>query len=332
MICWKRNVKKMSVLLVSVLMMFSLFGCANIGDEKDKFTIGVMQYSEADSLSDCYRGFVDGLAENGYISEDNVNIVYKSAEGDAGTAATIADYFVNKNCDLIFSLTTVNSLAIKEKNTEIPVVMCSVTEPEHSGLVNSNEKPGGNMTGMSDLCPVSGQVELLSKLVPDVKSVGILYCSSETNAKPQAEKFMKELEHAGIGYIDASVSQIDEVKLTIDSIADKVDALYVAPDNVMVASAKMVSNAAIDANLPIISSYGMVAGGALASYGVDYYRLGKESAQMALSILVDGENPGEIPIGYQNKDDMRATINETTAKKLKIEIPEEIAETAVFVK
>ena len=327
----KKYIQLIMFLFLTAIILSSCFGCSS-DKSKIEFTIGVMQYSEAESLSDCYKGFIDGLAEAGYKNEVNIKIAYKTAAGDASTAATIANYLVNYNCDLICSLTTVNSLAIKQKTDKIPVVMCAVTEPEYSGLVQSNEHPGGNLTGMSDLSPIFGQVELLQKLVQDVNVVGILYCSSETNALPQADKFMKALEEAGINYINSPISQIDELKLTIDTLSNKVDALYVAPDNIMVASANLVSNTAIDAGLPIISSYGLVHGGALASFGVDYYELGKSTAEMALRILVDGENPGDIPIGYQAKETMRAVINEKTANALGLNIPDEIMKTAIILK
>jgi len=329
------KVMKCKKLLMSSAILFILlincFGCTSDLSKKE-FTIGVMQYSEAESLSDCYKGLVYGLAERGYIDEDNINIIFKTAAGDISASATIADYLVSYNCDLIFSITTVNSLIIKQKTNSIPIVMLPVTDPEYSGLVQSNEQPGENMTGMSDESPISSQIELLQKLIPDVKAIGILYCASESNAYYQAEKFMKALDQVGIKYVNSPIAQIDEVKLTIDYLSSRVNALYIPPDNVMVSSAALVSSAAIDAGLPIISTYGMVHGGALASFGADYYELGKSAAEMALRILVDGENPGDISIGYQAEKTMKIVINEKTANQLEINIPDEILKNAIVVK
>jgi len=318
-----------ALILLSLVLLISI--SFSTDKSKTAYTIGVMQFSEAQSLIDAYNGFIDGLAEAGYIDGDNINIIYRTASGDASNSAAIADYLVNYNCDLIYSLSTISTLAIKEKTSTIPVVMCPIIDPAYAGIIPSNERPGGNMTGMSDFNPISGQIKLMRRLIPEVKTVGILYTSSDFGAQVQSELVMKELEQAGIKYINSPITQIDEIRSAIDALSNKIEILYLPPDMTMSNSAALVSRAAIDAGLPTVSSYGMVHGGALANFGPDCYELGKEAAKIALRILVDGEYPGDIPIGYQAEETMRTIINETTAKALGFDVPEELLKNAIII-
>ena len=317
------------ILVACVLTCCLLTGCS--GGKSDVIKIGIMQFGEFDALQKAYQGFADGLADAGYKDGEKVRLHCLSAAADTANCPTIADTLLNEGSDLILAIATPSVTAMKQKTTTVPVLFTAVTDPVASGLIDDAACPGGNLTGTSDLNPVAEQIDLVQTLFPDVQSVAVLYCSSESNSATQYEAAKAQLDKLGLGCVQKAVSSMDEVKFAVESLAGQVQAIYIPTDNMLSDGISAVVAAANSVGLPIIAGEpGMVGGGALATYGIDYYELGKQTANMAVRIL-ESDDPlaatAAMPVEYQTKECVVA-VNTETAAALGIELPADILETA----
>lgn len=285
--------------------------------------IGVVQLVEHSALDANYKGFVDGLAEAGYVDGENIKIDYQNAQGEQANCVTIAQKFVNGKSDLIFAIATPAAQAAANLTKKIPIVISSVTDPESADLVASNSAPGKNVTGTSDLTPCAAQMELITTLFPEAKTVGMLYCSSEQNSHFQIKLAEEACEKLGLEYVEATVSNSNEIQQVTQSLCGKVDVIYSPTDNMIAAGMPLVAQVAIENKIPtIVGEEGMCKAGGLATYGINYYELGKQTARMAVRILKGESKPAEMPIEYLNTCDF--LVNEETAKALGITIPADL--------
>lgn len=289
--------------------------------EGETFKVGVIQLAEHPALDAAYEGFLEGLKEAGFEEGKNLTVDYQNAQGDQSNCQTIADKFVNDDVDLILAIATPAAQAAASKTTEIPILVTAVTDPASSGLVESNEAPGGNVSGTSDLTPVKEQIDLLHDLLPDAKHVGILYCSAEDNSEFQADIAVESLEALGMTGEKYTFSTLDEIQAVMDSMKTKVDAIYVPTDNKVAEGMTTVSMLATEAGLAVIcAESGMVDGGGLATFGLSYLNLGKLTGEQAASILKGEAETSTMPIGYLKAEDCEFSYNEETAEALNITI------------
>ncbi len=299
---------------------------ASTADQK-KFKIGVVQLVEHPALDAAYKGFVDGLAKEGYVDGKNITLDYENAQGEQPNCQTIASKLVNDKSDLILAIATPAAQAVANTTKDIPVLVTAVTDPADAKLVASNKAPGGNVSGTSDLTPVDEQMKLLKQLIPTAKKVAMLYCSSETNSKFQVEIAKKSAAALGLETVDATVSNSNEIQQVVQSLVGKVDAIYAPTDNMIAAGMATVSMVAQPAKLPIIvGESGMVKNGGLATYGINYYNLGLLTAKQAVKILRDGAKPADMPIEYSTNCDL--TLNKEVAAKINVTIPQELLDKA----
>ncbi|MFV0412337.1 MAG: ABC transporter substrate binding protein [Oscillospiraceae bacterium] len=315
--------KVVSLALAAMLALGLLAGCSKQGVIK----IGVIQYVAHDALDAAYKGFVEGLAEAGYTEGDKVSFDYQNAQGDQANCPIIATKLVNSGSNLILAIATPAAQAVAtatKEHQDIPVLVTAVTDPFDAGLVASNEAPGGNITGTSDLTPVKEQMELLTKLVPTAKKVGFLYASSEANSVFQINMARAAAEALGLETEDFTVSNSNDVQAVVKSMVGKVDAVYTPTDNMIAQTMSTVARVALEGKLPVIvGETGMVESGGLASYSIDYYELGKITAQQAVEILEGKAKPADMPIRYQ--EDFKLEINQETASALGITVPADLA-------
>ena len=310
--------KKMSLIAAAVIAGAMAFtGCAKKND--GKISIGVIQLVEHIALDANYQGFVDGLKEAGYVDGENITIDYQNAQGEQANCTTIADKFVSDKKDLIFAIATPAAQAIAAKTESIPVLISSVTDPQSAGLADTNEKPGHNITGTSDLTPCAAQIDLIKSIFPNAKKVGMLFCSAEDNSRFQIDLAEAECKKIGLEYEEFTVSIQNEVMTVVQSMVGKVDAIYAPTDNMIAATMGVVSEVATGAKLPVICGEdGMVQSGGLATYGLNYYQLGKQTAAMAVEILKNGKNPAEMPIQYLETCDF--SYNKETADLIGVDL------------
>lgn len=281
------------------------------------YQIGIVQLTQHPALDAAHKGFLAALDEAGVKYElDDQN-----ASGDQSACQTIASKFANDDKDLILAIATPAAQAMSGAETETPILITAVTDPAESGLVDSNEKPGGNVTGTSDLTPVKEQIDLLQQILPEAKTVGILYCSAESNSEIQAQIARDAIKAAGMESKDFTVSSSNEIQTVVQSMAGKVDAIYAPTDNTIAAGMPTVSMVATEKGLPVIcGESGMVESGGLATYGIDYYQLGYMTGQQAVRILTEGASPADMPIEYQAIDKCELTVNDDTAADLGIDV------------
>ena len=319
--------KTLSILLAGIMVIASLTACGSSSNEAstgsnnnasdDAYKIGVLQLVEHSALDASNAGFVAALDDAGI----NYTIDQQNAQNDQTACQTIAEKLVNDGNDLILAIATPAAQAVAGITTDIPIVGTAITDFAASGLVDSNDAPGGNVTGSSDLTPVEAQISLLQKVCPKAKTVGILYCSAESNSAIQVAMAIEACKAAGLAYEELSVASSNEIQSVVESAVGKVDVLYAPTDNTIAAGMSTVAMVANDNNLPVIAGEeGMVTAGGLCTYSIDYYELGYLAGQMAVRILTEGANPAEMPIEYYPEEKCTFIGNEDTANTLGIDI------------
>ncbi len=325
--------KKALSIILAILMIASLTACGG-GSDNDTIKIGIMQFGEFDALINAKNGFIDGLKEAGYVDGENITINYLSAAADTANCPSIADTLINDGSDLILAIATPSVSALKEKTTTIPVLFTAVTDPVESQIIPNATNPGGNISGSSDLNPVKEQIDLLKTIIPDAKTVAVMYCSSESNSAAQFTLAKAQIESLGMVCVQKTIADVSEIKSAIESLKGTADAIYIPTDNTLADAMTTVAAAAIENQLPVIPGEpGMVKNGGLATFGIDYYSLGKQTAAMAVEVL-EADDPlakvGSLPVVYQtNKDDCETAVNTETAAALGITIPQEVMDIAV---
>ena len=315
--------KKISKIL-AVSLAFIAAGTFLCSAKKQKqIKIGVIQLVEHPALDASYKGFVDGLKDAGYVDGVNIKIDYENAQGEQSNCVTIADKLVSKRSNLIFAIATPAAQAVANKTSTIPVLVTAVTDPKTAGLVESNKMSGTNVSGTSDLTPVDAQIDLIKKIVPSAKKVGLLYCSSEENSRFQINIAKEACKGAGLSFVDATVSNTNEVQQVVQSLVGKVDAIYCPTDNMIASSMATVSLVTTEAKIPVIcGESGMCQSGGLATYGINYYELGKQTAKMAVEIFANGKKPAQMPIQYLDKCDFM--YNKEVADAIGVKIPADL--------
>lgn len=335
--------QKSSVLFVVLLFIISLLsGCAGtaatVGNQESESTtksnklieIGITQIVEHPALDSARQGFVDALASKGFKDGENIRIDFQNAQGDIPTAQTIAQNFASNKKDMIFAIATPAAQAAFNATKDIPILITAVTDPVDAGLAKSLDKPGTNVTGTSDAAPMERQFELLKKLIPNAKKVGILYNTSERNSEIQVDAAKQLSGKFGFEIIAKGVTNTNEVPQVLDSLIKKIDVLYVPTDNLVASAIAIISEKCIEKNIPVVGSEkGQVEGGALATEGIDYYKLGFQTGLMAVEVL-GGSKTQDMPITMLK--DTTLTINADTAEKLNITIPQDLMERAEVIK
>ncbi len=322
--------KRMTALLLAMsLAAVSLAGCGSTGKDSgdskkkaddDVYHVGVIQLVEHEALDAATEGFQDALKEK---LGDKVVFDVQNAQGEETNCATICTKFVNDDVDLIMANATQALTSAATATPDIPIVGTSVTDFVTTGTVKSNDKPGTNVTGTSDLAPIDQQIALLKRLVPDAKTVGILYCSSEANSVYQAEEAQKELEKEGIKVEIYTVADSNDIQQVVTKAADNCDAIYVPTDNTIASNMEIVKNVTVPEKVPVIAGEeNMCAVGGLATLSISYYNIGYNAGLMAYDILVNGKDPAEMPIQYA--DEITLKYNAEIASELGIQIPDDM--------
>ena len=330
----KRRV--LAVILGAVMTAAGLTGCGgdtgssqSSSEGQEMYTIGISQFAEHGSLDNCREGFIQGLEEEGLIEGENLEIKVNNADSDTGTAAQIADTFVADKVDLICAIATPSAQAAynSARNTDIPVVYTAVTNPEEAQLADDEGMPVGAVTGTSDQLPVEAQLAMIREILPDAKTIGILYTTSEANSAYSITQYEKYAEEYGFTLETAGVTNTSEVSLAAASLMDKVDCLTNLTDNTVVSALPTVLDQANEKNIPVFGSeIEQVKLGCLAAEGLDYVNLGIETGKMAAQIL-KGETKAE-DMEYELLTDSSLYINQAVADNLGITIPDDMTERA----
>lgn len=317
----------MKTAAVAAMVSAALTGCGEDKKAEAPKTIGIVQLVEHDALDAANRGITDALKERGVTME----IDRQNAQADQSNLRNIAQRFVSHNYPLIFAIATPAAQTVANATSTTPIVATAVTDFAVAKLVKDNNKPGTNVTGSSDMNPIAAQTELLLKLVPNAKTVGTIYNSSEINSQLQIDILRKELERHGVALAEATISSVNDIQQAAQSLVGKVDVMYVPTDNVVASSMPTLYRVTQAAKLAVVAGEaGMVRSGATATVAVDYYNLGKIAGNMGADILEGKAKPQDMPIRYQTE--FKVVLNEPVVKELGLTVPEDVAKNVTWVK
>lgn len=311
-------VKKLATISVASMGLLTLAACSSSSEQasSDVVKVGVLQYMEHESLTAAREGFVAELEANGYKEGEKLVLDYQNAQGDQASLQTISEQLIDGN-DIVLAIATPSAQSLATVSNETPIVFTAVTDPLSAGLVESIEKPGGLLTGTSDQAPIDKQVELLGQAVPDAKTVGILYTTSERNSEVQVEQAKELLEKAGYKVVVKGITSSNEVQDATTSLMKDVDALFIPTDNTVASTMTMIGELSVEHKVPVIGgSTDMVDEGGLLTYGTNYEALGRQTAKMAIKII-EGANVSETAVEYPETVSLH--VNEEMAQKLGID-------------
>ncbi len=317
--------KIVSIVLAAVITvsMTALFSAC--GKEKEIPTIGISQYGEHASLDNCREGFMKGLEEAGLKEGVDFKVDYQNANFDDATAAQIGQNFASKDVALMCGIATPSAVACyaAAEDKDIPVIYTAISDPKQAKLTE------GNVTGTSDKLPVTAQLDLIRKLQPDAKTIGIAYTTSEPNSVSTIKEYQDSAKDYGFTIEAVGVTSQAEVAQAIDSlISKKVDCISNLTDNTVVGVLPSTLEKTNDAGIPVYGSeIEQVKKGCVASAGIDYVQLGKDTGKMAAAVLKGEKKASDMP--YETVKDFKIYINSKSAKALGVKIPDEIKKDAV---
>ena len=317
--------KKIIALLFAAIMMFAFAGCSENKNKEDSvLKIGIIQYMSHPSLDNCYNGIISALENSGI--EYTVDYQTGSSSSADADCTNFAKNMVAANYDMIIAIATPAAKAAfaATDDTEIPVIFCAVSDPIAAGLVESMEAPGYICTGTSDVLDLEAQVAIIKAMQPDVKSIGILYTSSEDNSITNLKNFKSVCDKENIEVVATAVQGASDIPSAAEELASKVDCINNFTDNNVVNNLSVVLSAADKYGIPVYGSEEeQVVNGCLASVSIDYVALGKVTGEMAVEVL-NGADASAMPV--KTITEATPIINSSVLKKLGLSIPEGYSE------
>lgn len=316
-----------SIIIIATLVATFMAGCST--KKEGEIAIGIGQFAEHRSLDNCREGFIAGLEEAGYKEGENLKIYYENAQSDTNMTSQISNNFISKKVDLIAAIATpmAQSAFGTTKNTEIPVIYTAVTDPIKAELAKSDGSPNGNTTGTSDKLPVEEQIKMIRQILPDAKKIGIMYSTSEVNSLSAIEEYKAVAPDYGFEIVESGISTTADISLAADSLLQKVDCINNLTDNTVVSALPIILDKASKKEIPVFGSeIEQVKIGCLASMGLDYFDLGKQTGKMASQVL-NGEKEAS-DINFEIIDEFAFYGNTAVADNLGITLPEELVSSA----
>lgn len=306
-----------SILALGNIVLPSLGHMQTVNAQDDILNIGILQYVEHDSLDANREGFIAGLNEAGYVDGENINITVLNAAADNSNLQTMAETLANDN-DYIFAIATPSAQAVANVVTDIPVYFSAVTDPVDARLVESLDQPGGNVTGTTDGGPITEQVDLLLSIIPDAQKIGIIYNSGETNSLGEATKAVEYIESLDKEAVVSTVTSTNDINQAMSALVSEVDAIFTVTDNTIASAMPLVGDLAKEAGLAVVGgSKDMIVENGLATYGLDYYELGKQTAQMLIKQIDEKLETADIPV--ESAAVLELVVNEDYADAIGID-------------
>ena len=313
--------KLLAPLLVVGILLTSLISLHQLkaDKKKDVFRIGISQFITHQSLDATREGFVDELAKQGYVEGKNIEIDLQNAQGEQRNLKTISQQLAESS-DVVLAIATPSAQSLANTTQTTPVVFSAVTDPVSAKLVESREHPGGNVTGTSDQSSdaISTQINLIKKVLPKAKTIGILYTQSEPNSVVQKDEAKRLLEEKGFTVVEKTILDSNNVKAAAESLMTEVDMVFVPTDNIISSTMETVKQVSIKHKVPVFGgSTEMIAVGGLYNYGTNYEELGRQTARMLIRVL-KGEKPENIAVELPEKLELHT--NQEMADALGIDI------------
>lgn len=310
--------KVVSILLAALMVAAVCMSLTACESKKDTFTVGVCQLVPHAALDAATQGFEDALKEK---FGDKVTVDVQNAAGDSNVCSTIVNSFVSKNVDLIMANATPALQAAASATTTIPVLGTSITEYGVAlNLENFNGVVGSNISGTSDLAPLSEQAQMVIDLFPEAKKVGLLYCSAEPNSTYQVNVVKEILEGKGLTCTEYKFSDSNDVVQVTEKAADDCDVVYIPTDNTAASCAETINNVLLPKKIPVVAGEeGICKACGAVTLSISYYELGKKTGEMAVQILTGEKKVSEMAIEYDPNPVKK--YNKDICAELGIEVP-----------
>ena len=310
----------------SILLAFAASVALILPASAENVTVAVTAIVEHPALDAARDGVKEALEAAGYKEGENLTFVYQSAQGNPATAAQIARQFVGDAPNVIVPISTPSAQAVVSATRDIPVVFTAVSDPLGAQLVKDMDKPGGNVTGLSDMSPVAEHVALIKEILPNVKTIGYLYNSGEANSVSLLAVLKAEAEKAGLTVVESAATKSAEVQGAARALVGRADAIYIPTDNTIISALEGAVAVAEEAKLPLFTAdTDSVSRGSIAALGFNYHDAGKQTGEVVVRIL-KGENPGDIAVKVAAGSDL--VINKTAASKMGVTLPESVVKRA----
>ncbi|EJJ30454.1 ABC transporter substrate-binding protein [Rhizobium sp. CF142] len=310
----------------SILLAFAATLALTLPAKADNVTVAVTAIVEHPALDAARNGVRDALAAAGYKEGENLKFVFESAQGNPATAAQIARQFAGDEPNVIVPISTPSAQAVVSSTRDIPVVFTAVSDPLGAQLVKNMDKPGGNVTGLSDMSPVGEHIALIKEILPNVKTIGYLYNSGEANSVSLLAALKAEADKAGITIVESAATKSAEVQGAARALVGRADAIYIPTDNTIISALEGAVAVAEESKLPLFTAdTDSVSRGSIAALGFNYYDVGKQTGEIVVRVL-KGENPGDIAVKTAAGSDL--VINKSAAAKMGVTLPESVVSRA----
>ena len=325
------KLKKAAAILMAAAMTASLAACGSStsGESSSEssagsdgtYTIGICQQMEHPALDAATEGFQDACKEK--FGGDNVEFDVQNAQGEQTMCSTIINNFVSSDVDLILANATLPLQTAAQATADIPILGTSVTDFASAlGISDWTGATGVNISGTCDLAPIEEQEDMLTELLPEAKTVGILYCSAESNSKYQAELFEAELEKDGIEYKEYTAADSNEIQSVVTNAVSECDAIYIPTDNTMASNTQIINNICLPAKVPVIAGeQGICSGCGIATLSISYYDIGYRAGEMAYEILAEGADISTMEI--ETAPQVTKMYNPAICEELGITVPDD---------
>ena len=332
--------KRISSLLIVAIFALSATGCSKptktspsskaAKGEEQQYNIGINQFADHPSLDNCRIGFLKGLEEEGFIEGENLNILFENSFANSGTAGQISQGFVSKGVDMICAIATPSAATAftSTMDTEIPVIFSAITDPISAGFAKEDGTPTGNITGTSNKLPVEAQLQMIRDILPDAKTIGIIYTTSEANSLSSIEEYKNQVENFGFKLETVGISELADIPLAADNLLTRVDCITNLTDNTVVQGLTTILDKANSKNIPVFGSeVEQVKNGCLAAMGLDYIELGIITGKMAAKVLRGEEKASNMK--FEKITEFGFYLNNAVAKDLGISIEKTLIENAL---
>lgn len=328
----KTTLAVLITIVLSASVCLALRGCSDGGRDSGSHRVAILQYVDHPGLDAARKGIIEKLAERGLKDGENTTITYRNSQGDSALMQNIVDTTLSEKHDLIITLATPISQAIKRKSDgTTPIIFGVITDPVSAGLVESMDKPGGNYTASSDQWPYRRQIELIRTVLPDAKTVGVPWNPSEVNSQYAMKQVRKAADAIGLNIREVPISNLNEVPQAISSLAGKVDVVYIPADNTAMAAAPSIIKRASDIGVPVIAGDpGTFEAGAIAGLGVSYEDLGRQTGAVAANIVLNDLSPADVPVIVVKNPILM--LNPSVAQKFRITFQQSLLDSADVVK
>jgi putative tryptophan/tyrosine transport system substrate-binding protein len=313
----------------SLLLAFAATLAITLPAKAEDVTVAVTAIVEHPALDAARDGVKEALEAAGYKEGENLKFLYESAQGNPATAAQIARQFAGEGPDVIVPISTPSAQAVVSATKDIPVVFTAVSDPLGAQLVKDMDKPGGNVTGLSDMSPVAEHLALIKEILPEAKTIGYLYNSGEANSVSLLAVLKAEAEKAGLTVVESAATKSAEVQGAARALVGRADAIYIPTDNTIISALEGAVAVAEEAKLPLFTAdTDSVSRGAIAALGFNYKDVGRQTGEIVVRIL-KGENPGDIAVKVAAGTDL--VVNKGAAAKMGVTLPEAVVGRATHV-